>query len=66
MPMFYFVPFKLTSDAERKTMTPVIELGPTRDVVLFVIASIVFLGMFFALAILPTIIALREAAVPAA
>lgn len=65
MPMFYFVPFKLTSDAERKTMTPVMEFGPTRDVVLFVLSALVFLGMFFALVILPTIIALREAA-PAA
>jgi hypothetical protein len=35
-------------------------------VLLFVLSALVFLGMFFALVILPTIIALREAAPPAA
>jgi hypothetical protein len=62
MPMFYFQPFKFKSDAERKQEVPVVDFGPRRDTILYVLSGLLLLALFAAFIIAPAVIALQQAA----
>jgi len=65
MPLYYFIPFKFKSDAERKMETPVLDFGPTRELMLSILVGLVLFAMFMAFIVLPAIIVMQQSAVPA-
>ncbi len=60
MPLFYFIPFKLQSDAERKARPRIVDFE-WRNVLLYVVLGLMFLALFGVFIVLPAILAMQEA-----
>jgi hypothetical protein len=59
MPWFYFIPYKLTSSMERKARPRFADFN-IWNMLLYIVLGLIVLGMFAALVILPTILAMQE------
>ncbi len=64
MPMFYFIPFKLQSDLEKKINPPMLQVGSFGEIVMYAIVGLMLAALFGAFIVLPMIMAMH-ASVPA-
>jgi hypothetical protein len=59
MPLFYIIPFKLQSDAERKAQPKIVDFE-WGNVLLYVLFGIVGLALFGLFVVVPAILALQQ------
>jgi hypothetical protein len=62
--MFYFIPFQLKSDVEKKINPPMLQVGSFGEVVMYVVVGLMLAALFGVFIVLPTIMAM-QASVPA-
>ena len=62
MPMFYFIPFKLQSDVEKKMNPPMLQVGPLGEIALYVIVGLMLAALFAVFIVLPMIMVMHQGA----
>ena len=64
MPLFYFIPFQLKSDVDKKMNPPMLQIGSFGEIALYVVVGLMLAALFAVFIVMPMIIMMR-ASVPA-